>query len=195
MQYHDDNNNKIRSEYVRRVKKILKSHLNSRNVVTGINSRAVSIIRYSAGIIEWTEKELKDLDRKTRKLMTLHCMLHEKGDVDRPYGNAIGGYQEKIVIVLELTCGFVTNMKENCARKVGKYNSTTVDLKKKYEKVTFVNLSMSALGLICRDDDGNGILQALKSIGLSELLSKNIIGNIINICIRTMYYIFCMKNK
>ena len=104
-------------------------------------------------------------------------------------------YQEKTVIVLELSCGFVTNVKENCARKVGKYNSTIVDLKKKYEKVTFVNLSMSALGLICKDDDGNGILQALKSIGLSELLSKNIIRNIINVCIRTTYYIFCRKDK
>ena len=69
---------KIRSEYVWRVKKILKSHLNSRNVVTAINSRAVSIIRYSARIIGWAEKELKDLDRKTRKLMTLHCMFHKK---------------------------------------------------------------------------------------------------------------------
>ena len=104
-------------------------------------------------------------------------------------------YQEKTVIVLELSCGFVTNVKENCARKVGKYNSTIVDLKKKYEKVTFVNLSMNALGLICKDDDGNGILQALKSIGLSELLSKNIIRNIINVCIRTTYYIFCRKDK
>ena len=66
-------------------------------------------------------------------------------------------------------------MKENCARKVGKYNSTIVDLKKKYENLTFVNLSMSALGLICRDDDGNGILQALKSIGISELLSETLL--------------------
>ena len=104
-------------------------------------------------------------------------------------------YQEKIVIVLELTCGFVTNVKENCARKIRKYNSTILDLNEKYEKATFVNLSMSALGLICKDDDGNGILQALKSIGLSELASKNIVRKIINICIRTTYYLFCRKDK
>ena len=121
------------------------------------------------------------------------CPTIVTGTLKRP--DVIIVYQEKIVIVLELTCGFVTNVKENCARKVGKYNSTTVDLKKKYEKVTFVNLSMSALGLICRDDDGNGILQALKSIRLLEHLSKNIIRNIINICIRTTYYIFCRKDK
>ena len=121
------------------------------------------------------------------------CPTVVTGTLKRP--DVIMVYQEKTVIVLELTCGFVTNVKENCARKVGKYNSTIVDLKKKYEKVTFVNLSMSALGMICKDDDGNGILQALKSIGLSQLLSKNIIRNIINVCIRTTYYIFCRKDK
>ena len=92
-------------------------------------------------------------------------------------------------------CGFVNNVKENCARKIGKYNSTIVNLKRKYEKVTSVNLGMSALGLICRDDDGYGILQVLKSTGLSELLSKNTIRNIINICIRATYYIFCRNDK
>ena len=121
------------------------------------------------------------------------CPTVVTGTLKRP--DVIMVYQEKTVIVLELTCGFVTNVKENCARKVGKYNSTIVDLKKKYEKVTFVNLSMSALGLICKDDDGNGIMQALKSIGLSEILSTNIIRNIINVCIRTRYYIFCRKDK
>ena len=43
-------------------------------------------------------------------------------------------FQKKSFIVLELTCGFVTNAKENCARKIGKYNSTIVNLRKKYEK-------------------------------------------------------------
>ena len=56
--------------------------------------------------------------------------------------------------------------------KIRKYNSATVDLKRKYEKLTIVNLSMSTLGLLCGDDYGNGILQVLKSIGLSELPSK-----------------------
>ena len=98
------------------------------------------------------------------------CPTVVTGTLKRP--DVVIVYQEKIVIVLELTCGFITNVKENCARKIGKYNSTIVDLKKQFEKVTFVNLSMSALGLICRDDNGNGIMQALKSIGLSELQSK-----------------------
>ena len=94
------------------------------------------------------------------------CPTVVTGTLNRP--DVIIVCQEKIVIVLELACGFITNVKENCARKIGKYNSTIVDLKKQFERVTFVNLSMSALGLICRDDNGNGIIQALKSIGLAN---------------------------
>ena len=66
---------KLRLEYTRRLKRILKSHLNNRNVITAISARALSIIRYSAGIMRWTEKGLDNLDRKTRKTMTLYCIL------------------------------------------------------------------------------------------------------------------------
>ena len=41
----------LKREYLRRIRTILKSKLNSKNVLSAINSRAVSIIRYSAGII------------------------------------------------------------------------------------------------------------------------------------------------
>ena len=64
---------------------ILKSKSNSKNTISAINSRAVSIIRYSAGIVTWSVNELQDLDRKTRKLLTMYSMFHKKGDVDRLY--------------------------------------------------------------------------------------------------------------
>ena len=47
----------------------LKSKLNGGNIISAINSRAVSMVRYGAGIINWTKMELKELDLKTRKLM------------------------------------------------------------------------------------------------------------------------------
>ena len=68
---------------------------------------------------------------------------------------------------------FFTNVKEHAARKRGKYNSTIDNLKKTCKKVIFMNLNMSALGLMCRSDDESGLLQELKSIGLLELQSKN----------------------
>ena len=52
------------------------------------------------------------------------------------------------VIVVELTCGFITKVQENSERKQTSYNETLQDLNARYKNATFVNLSMSALGLI-----------------------------------------------
>ena len=49
------------------------------------SSWAVSVMRYGAGVVSWTKTELQNVDRKTRKLMTLYGMLHPHGDVDRLY--------------------------------------------------------------------------------------------------------------
>lgn len=75
----------LQREYFRRVRKILKSKLNGGNVIMAINSRAVSTIRYGAGIIEWTKEELQGIDRKTRKLLTIYRAHHPQADVDRLY--------------------------------------------------------------------------------------------------------------
>ena len=77
--------NMLTKEYFRRTKKILKSSLNSGNTFKAINSRAVSIIRYGAGIIEWTKEELRNMDRKTRKMLTMFRSMHPQADVDRLY--------------------------------------------------------------------------------------------------------------
>ena len=76
---------KTSSEYLRRVRKLLKSKLNGGNTIKGINSWAVPVIRYTAGIVDWTLAELDELDRKTRKLMTANHALHPQSDVDRLY--------------------------------------------------------------------------------------------------------------
>ena len=76
---------RLTSEYFRRVKLLVKSKLYGGNVIKGINSWAVSVIRYTAGIIEWSKKELKALDIRTRKVMTMAGVFHQKRDVDRLY--------------------------------------------------------------------------------------------------------------
>ena len=72
-------------EYKRRLKLVLKTKLNGRNKIMAVNAWAVAILRYSAGVIEWKSDELKELDRKTRKTMSLYGALHPKSDVDRLY--------------------------------------------------------------------------------------------------------------
>ena len=60
---------RLSKEYVSRVKKVIRSKLNGGNMVNAINWWLVSLLRYVA---KWTKIELMNLDRKTRKLLTIH---------------------------------------------------------------------------------------------------------------------------
>ena len=75
----------VSKEYIRRLRKVLKSKLNGGNLVQGVNAWAVSIIRYSAAFVSWRKSELQAIDRKTRKLFTIYGELHPKSDADRLY--------------------------------------------------------------------------------------------------------------
>ena len=52
------------------------NHRNGSNITKGINTWAVSPLRYSATFIEWNYAELTQLDVRTRKLMTMLNALH-----------------------------------------------------------------------------------------------------------------------
>ena len=72
---------KIRKEYRRRIKLVLKSELNARNKIAAINTLAVPVILYSCGVTDWKLDEIQNLDRITRKQLCMNWML----DVDRIY--------------------------------------------------------------------------------------------------------------
>ena len=63
-------------EYIRRLRKVLKSKLNDWNLVRGVNTWAVSLLRYLAAFISWEKSELQAIDkevgRKTRKFFTIY---------------------------------------------------------------------------------------------------------------------------
>ena len=71
---------KIMKEYRRRVKKVLGSKLSGGNTIKAINAWAISVVRYSGGIVDWTVDELKEADKKTRKLLTLNGALHPRSN-------------------------------------------------------------------------------------------------------------------
>ena len=73
----------LSKEYIRRLKKVLKSKLNGGNLVCGVNTWAVSLLRYSAAFASWRKSELQAIDRKTRKMLTIYGALHPKSHVDR----------------------------------------------------------------------------------------------------------------
>lgn len=82
---HSKMKEKIRKEYLRRVRLILRTELNGKNKIEAFNSIAVPVVQYSFGIIDWKISELKKIDTKTRKLLNMHKMLHPKADVERLY--------------------------------------------------------------------------------------------------------------
>jgi len=63
----------VANEYNRR-----KTKLNCGNLIQAINTYAVSLIRYSAAFISWRKDEIQNLDRRTRKPMTMYKALHPK---------------------------------------------------------------------------------------------------------------------
>lgn len=82
---HTQMKDKVKSEYLKRVRLVLKSSLSGGNVMRAINSWAVPVIRYTAGILKWTQKERQDIDRKSRKLMTIYRALHPRDSTARIY--------------------------------------------------------------------------------------------------------------
>ena len=73
------------AEYNRRVRAVLKSKLSGGNQISAINTYAVPVVTYTAGIIDWTKEELRQMDTKTRKKMTMYKALHPRADIDRLY--------------------------------------------------------------------------------------------------------------
>ena len=76
---------KIKKEYLRRTRKLLETKLFCGNLIKGINTWAVPLIRYSGPFLKWTIEELKQMDQRTRKLMMMHKALHPWEDIDRLY--------------------------------------------------------------------------------------------------------------
>ena len=64
-----------------KIQEPLETKLNSRNLIKGINTWAVPLVRYSGPFLKWTKYELKQMDQRTRKLMTMHKALHSRDDV------------------------------------------------------------------------------------------------------------------
>ena len=52
-------NDNIQKEYCRKTRKLLEKKLNSRNLIKGINTWAVPLVRYSGPFLKWTKDDLK----------------------------------------------------------------------------------------------------------------------------------------
>ena len=55
---------KVRKEYCRRVRMVVKTELNAANRFEAINTLAIPVVTYSFNIIDWKMSEIKRLDTK-----------------------------------------------------------------------------------------------------------------------------------
>jgi hypothetical protein len=90
---HQQTKERLKKEYRRRLRMILKSELKARNIITAIGALAVPVLRYSFGIINWRMEEIKQIDNKTRKMLIMYKMHHSKVDEDRLYVKRTEGWR------------------------------------------------------------------------------------------------------
>ena len=134
---HEEMKGQTEKEYIRRVRNMLKSKLNGGNIISAISSRAVSIVRYGAGIISWTKMELEELDWKTKKLMTMYGAQYPKADVDRLYlqrcerGRGLLGLEDCVQVEVRSLEKYLTTSKEKILKEVSR---STVTENNKYER-------------------------------------------------------------
>ena len=95
------------------------------------------------------------------------------------------------LLILELTSGFKTNIKKSFDQKVKRYQHFFAHLSNKC-KVCYVNLSLGDIGTVAKDIL---IMTPMKILDLSKETLSFIANTAINVCIRNIYYILCMRNE
>ncbi len=101
--------------------------------------------------------------------------------------------ENKCIYILELTVGFESNLLINATRKRQKYEELINEQHKYYEKVKFVNLSISSLGIFSHSS--LSFIEMLKDLNFDDKCRKYFVRKIINTCIRSSYYVFCKRNN
>ena len=75
----------IKKEYIYRLRKIVKTNLTPKNKITAINQLATPVIQYSFGVVNWPQYSLDEIDRKTRKLLTMNKLFYKQQSHARLY--------------------------------------------------------------------------------------------------------------
>ena len=125
--------NKIRKEYLRRTRKLLETKLSSRNFIKGINTWAVPQVRYSGPFLKWTRDELKQMDQRTRKLLTTHKALHPRDDVDRLYvsrkegGRGLSSIEESVDASIQRLEDYIEKHEQGLITAIRNDTDNTID--------------------------------------------------------------------
>ena len=123
---------KTQKEYLRRTKKLLETKLSCRNFI-GINTWVVPLVRYSGPFLKWTRDELKQMDQRTRKLMTMRKSLHPRYNVDRLYvsrkegGRGLASIEDSIDTSIQWLEAFIEKHERGLNTAIRNDTDNTVD--------------------------------------------------------------------
>ena len=123
----------IRKEYLRRTRKLLETKLSSRNLIKGLNTWAVPLVRYSGPFLKWTREELKQMDQRTRKLMIMHKALHPRDDVDRLYvsrkegGRGLASIEDNVDASIQRLEDYIEKHERELITTIGNDTDNTID--------------------------------------------------------------------
>ena len=96
--------------------------------------------------------------------------------------------------IVELTVGFETNIAKNCKRTEIRYKDLCSSLKQRFGNVKYFNLSMGAIEMISIEcKNFYGFLDEEMELELPQMNYS--VTKLIGCCIRSSYYLFCMKDK
>ena len=97
--------------------------------------------------------------------------------------------------IIELTVGHESNAESNAKRKAEKYSQLLHDeaLCRTYKSIEFINLVMTTGGVFSKDT--RSFFTMLNTLKIDSSLIKYTAVKVTCICIRTSYYIFCMRDK
>ena len=125
--------NKIQKEYLRRTRKQLETKLSSRNLIKGINTWAVPLVRYSGPFLKWTRDEFRQMNQRTRKLMTIHKALHPRDDVDRLYvprkegGRRLASIEDSVVTSIQRLEVYIEKHERGLITAIRNNTDNTID--------------------------------------------------------------------
>ena len=124
---------KIQKEYLRSTRKLLETKLSSRNLIKGINTWAVSLVRYSGPFLKWTRDELTQMDQRTRRLMTMLKALHPRDDVDRLYvsrkegGRGLASSEDSVDASIQRLEDYIEKYEGRQITAIRNYTNNTMD--------------------------------------------------------------------
>ena len=93
-------------------------------MIVAINTWAVPLIRYTAGVVKWTQAGMEALDVSTRKLLAMHKCFNVNDNIHRLYvPRKLGGYSLLSVedVVAQEICalgGYLKSSVEHWLQKV-----------------------------------------------------------------------------